>query len=189
MRRRTTLIATTLLAVLAGGCSDPVMIAGDYVPGPPRGGPSAPTVHDRWESCEVAAPVPSSEPDEHPVAFSLPLLGDGFQPVAVIACAEGPRLLPDDSLEWATRETRSEQITDLVAALRLPDQVQAPGSEGFCTMELPAIPWLALVDDAGRWIRPGIPFDGCEKPRPEVGDAFDTLMVAAAASRSAAPPR
>lgn len=188
MHRRTALIATALLTVLAGGCSDPVLVAGDFVAGPPRSGPSAPAVHPRWESCEVAVPTEPRDPDpEQPdVAFTLPLLGDGFQPVAVIVCAEGPRVLPGGDVEVVAREIRIEEADALIATLRLPDQMPAPGSSNFCTMDLPMVPWLALVDAGGRWIRPGIPFDGCGKPRMELRDAYYAL-VATAESSSAAP--
>lgn len=169
MRRSITVTTTVLLAVLAGGCTEPAFVGDVFGTASARSGADA-TVHDRWESCEIAISV-----DEVPeVAFTLPLLDDGFAAVSVIVCAEGPREKPDGTLERVVEETRTEPPAALLAALRLPDEDQ--GVEGYCTMDLPHVPWLALVDGDGRWIRPGIPIDSCGKPRTELQTAYADLV-------------
>ena len=68
----------------------------------------------------------------------------------------------------------------LVAALRLADE---PATDGACTADLPFVPWLALLDDRGRWVRPGVPRDACGKPRIEVRNAIDRLRLTPVSSR------
>ncbi|WP_092542520.1 hypothetical protein [Actinoplanes derwentensis] len=183
-------VALSVVAVLVSGCSAQDIAFDTFSP-PARDGQATLTVHDRWESCDkVASAVSASATagegasttaeegagdlldqerfDQE--AFSLPLLDDGFQPVAAIICGRGP----DGGYDWVAEEARAEDLTAMLAALRLPDE--APTAEA-CTLELPAVPRLFLLDSAGRWIRPGIPIDACAKPRTEVTDAYYALVI------------
>ena len=47
-------------------------------------------------------------------------------------------------------EERADEVAALVAALRLPDE---KSTADVCTLEAPLIPWLALLDAQGRWVR------------------------------------
>jgi hypothetical protein len=197
MPARAATVAVTLLAALAGGCAGPAAgpagpapgpasgsapgPSSGAVPGPQRGGPAAPVVHDRWESCDEAAPVPADGGfGVSQEALTLPLLGGDFGPVAAVVCRAGPRERPGGGTEIVAEEVRAADLTALLPALRLPDEAATAEA---CTQELPAVPWLALLDGAGRWIRPGIPVDACGKPRPEFRAAFDRLATTPVRSR------
>jgi hypothetical protein len=73
-------------------------------------------------------------------------------------------------------------VATLLAALRLPDVPPfpvpsagdvAPGHA--CTADGYLPPRLVLLDGQGRWVRPGIPRDDCDKPRAEVSAALDEV--------------
>ena len=49
--------------------------------------------------------------------------------------------------------------------------------------ELPTVPWFVLLDEQGRWIRPGVPRDKCGKVRIEVRDAVSGLRLTRVATR------
>ncbi|WP_430782850.1 hypothetical protein [Actinoplanes sp. G11-F43] len=133
------------------------------------------------ESCDTApgrsAEQPSGDAQD---ALTMPLLGDGFQPVAAVICAVGTRERPGGGTEIVASESRATGLGALLAGLRLPDATV--GAE-VCTMDLPSVPWLVLVDADGRWIRPGVPIDECGKPRTEYREAFYALTTTEVSSR------
>ena len=151
-------------------------------PGPSRSA-GAPAVHPEWRSCDVAAPPEKVVPDSGGDAFVLPRLGegDGFVPVAAVICATAPEKRPDGGTDMVAIEERATDIAALVEALRLPDQ---RATDGMCDLSLVLPPWLALVDAGGRWIRPGVPFDVCGKPRIEVREATEALAMKRVSTRS-----
>jgi len=158
---RTLRVATAALTLaLAGGCG--AATAAD-----------APTVHPAWQSCDA---VDAGHPD----ALTLPHLDDSFRPVSVVVCLTTAQHRDTGGADLTAVEKRADDVTALVAALRLPDE--APTS-GACTMELITVPWLALLDADGRWIRPGVPVDSCAKPRIEVRTALDRLHFTPVSSR------
>ncbi|GLW35010.1 hypothetical protein [Actinoplanes regularis] len=184
MRARATGATITLLAVLTGGCTD--LGTGGTLPAPARSGPTAPVVRDRWESCDATGVASQDQFGEAQDALTLPLLGgdgsgDGFQPVAAVICGVAPRKGPAGGREIVAEEARADDLTVLLPALRLPDEAAA--FEVNCTLELPAVPWLVLLDSEGRWIRPGIPTDVCGKPRTEFREAFPKLTTTTVRSR------
>ncbi|MEV6812881.1 hypothetical protein [Micromonospora sp. NPDC051296] len=99
-------------------------------------------------------------------------MDEGFQPVAAVVCRVVPQRRPSGGEDLVAVEERADDVAALVVALRLPDE---RSTEGICTMELPFVPWLALLDAQGRWVRPGVPIDVCGKPRQEFRAAYDRL--------------
>jgi hypothetical protein len=87
-------------------------------------------------------------------------------------------------------EDRSDDVADLLAALRLPDVPPDPGL--LCALDGYISPRLVLLDGQGRWVRPSIPRDSCGKPLAEATTAMDKLRwtrVTTRRSSQPAPPR
>jgi hypothetical protein len=167
--RATWVIGLGLAAgLVAGGC------AGEPAVDRP-GGP--PVVHPRWESCAPAADADLAGAQD---ALVGPALDDSFRPVAAVICRSAPVRRPSGGEDMVAAEERADDIAALVAALRLPDEER---TDGACTLELPYVPWLALLDDQGRWVRPGVPADACGKPRREFREAFEQLRTRRVADR------
>jgi hypothetical protein len=149
-------IAAVTVALLAAGCAN----AGTAPGGTPE-------VNPTWDSCPTTRAAPDAGGD-------LPRLGDDFTPVAVTICATGPRAAVAGGEDLVATEQRSDDVAALVAALRLPDEERTSGA---CTLDLPIVPWFALHDAQGRWVRPGVPVDACGKPRIEVREAIAALPL------------
>ncbi|MDR7275801.1 hypothetical protein [Catenuloplanes atrovinosus] len=153
---------TAVLAIMSmGACASPGERAGGGQPSP------AASLGSSWESC-AAAGAPRPIPPERGSGMIPPInsdqgggprLPEDFTPVAVTVC-DGEERRGDDPAAVAA----------LAAALRLPD---LPGTAEACTLEALILPWFVLHDANGAWIRPGVPFDECRKPRREVLDALD----------------
>ncbi|MET8360554.1 hypothetical protein [Micromonospora sp. NPDC005171] len=168
MRSSRTVLAVALLGMALGGC-------GGTEIGPGKADEPAPAqIVDGWTSCAKEAPqagevlsVPNAETS--PPTGKEPTIGridPAFTPVAAVICGREIRPGANGGQEQIATERRAEEIAPLLTALRLPDE-QA-GGEVACTLEMVIPPWLALVDDRGRWLRPHIPTDSCDKPRAEV---------------------
>jgi len=146
--------------------------------GTAQGPTGAPSVQPRWTSCAADAPPPS--PGGGLDALNLPRLGGDFTPRAVVICAEQVDQRADGGTDLVAAESRADDITGLVAALRLPDSRPTTGA---CTADLPTVPWFALLDAQGRWVRPGVPMDACDKVRIEVRDALAGLRLTRVSTR------
>ncbi|MCG5442892.1 hypothetical protein NIE79_000681 [Micromonospora sp. NIE79] len=168
MRSSRTVLAVALLGMALGGCgATDIGPGGADEPGPAQ-------IVDGWTSCAEAAPragemitVPTTETP--PPAVKEPTIGridPAFTPVAAVICGREIRPGPNGGQEQVATERRAEQIAPLLTALRLPSE--QTGGEVACTLEMVVPPWMALVDDRGRWLRPHIPTDSCGKPRAEV---------------------
>ncbi|MCG5440673.1 hypothetical protein [Micromonospora foliorum] len=170
MRSSRTVLAVALLGMALSGCG-----------GTGPGGvdePAPAQIVDGWTSCAKDAPragetfaVPNTQTP--PPAVQEPTIGridPAFSPVAAVICGREVRPGPNGGQEQIATERRAEEIAPLLTALRLPNE-QA-GGEVACTLDLVIPPWLALLDDRGRWLRPHIPTDSCGKPRAEVIDAL-----------------
>src|SRR5215467_14638832 len=157
--------AVGLAAVMLAACES---TSGGTAQGPT----GAPSVQPRWTSCAADAPPPS--PGGGLDALNLPRLGGDFTPRAVVICAEQVDQRADGGTDLVAAESRADDITGLVAALRLPDSRPTTGA---CTADLPTVPWFALLDAQGRWVRPGVPMDACDKVRIEVRDALAGLRL------------
>ena len=138
-----------------------------------------------WTGCDATVPARSAGPN--PLAFPdardayrLPRLGDDINPVAVIICRVEPLRRADGGQDLAFTESRADNVADLLAALRLPDDAATARA---CTFEGAYPPWLVLLDGQHRWVRPGIPYDACGKPRIEVRTAVDGLKLTVLSSR------
>lgn len=164
-------IAVAVAAITLAGCGT----ASGMVVEDPLGGPS---VHPRWTSCTAEAPKASA--DGGVDALALPRLGGGFTPTAGIVCDQQVQRRADGGQDLIAAESRAEDIAALVAALRLPDEQP---TDGACTSDLPIVPWFVLLDEQGRWIRPGVPKDSCGKVRVEVRDAVAGLRLTRVATR------
>jgi hypothetical protein len=129
--------------------------------------PSAPPVISQvWESCEAA----DSQSDLAGVqALRLPPVPDDFRPVAAVVCRADQR-----GSKLVTVEERADDVTALLATLRLPAEAH---TAEVCTDDMPYVPWLVLLDEQGRWLRPGVPADSCGKPRIEFRQAFRKLQT------------
>ncbi|MEV4820946.1 hypothetical protein [Micromonospora sp. NPDC049274] len=195
--------ATTLAAALLGvglcgmalsGCAGSANTPND--PGPAE-------IAERWTSCAESAPragvvlpVPpgsagpsAASPDAATPAGVEPRIGridPAFVPVAVVICGREVRPRAGGGREQVTTERRADDIGALVAALRLSDQARGR-REIACTLDLLIPPWLALLDDRGRWLRPYVPTDVCGKPLPEVRAALDGLRLTTVDSRTVGP--
>ena len=160
-------VAIMLVAMLAGCAGGPT---------PPS---DPPTVQPSWTSCAVDAPDQSGL--ERPSgAAQLPPLDDSFRPVAAVLCLSAPLRRSDGGTDLAATEKRADDVTALVAALRLPDERL---SGGACTLEAYHLPFFALLDAQGRWVRPGAPSDQCGKVRIEVRTALENLRLTPVSSR------
>jgi hypothetical protein len=167
---RTAALISGLALVFAAGACATTTTAGDGT----GQSPGTVTVHPYWESCAAATGSNDIHPDGAQDALSLPRLDDRFQPAAAVVCRSGPQRRPSGGSDLVALEERAEEVAALVAALRLPDEKP---TDGACTMELQFVPWLALLDAQGRWVRPGVPVDGCGKPRPEFRTAYERLRT------------
>ncbi|GAB3944072.1 hypothetical protein [Micromonospora vulcania] len=185
MHARGTVLAVTLLAVGLSGCGGPVG-------GPAVVDESGPAqIVDKWTSCAEAAPQAGgvlSVPRTNGLAPSGddPTIGridPAFTPVAAVLCGREIRRPPGGGQEETATERRAEEVGALVAALRLPNQ-PPPGGEFACTADMVVPPWLALLDERGRWLRPYLPRDACGKPRPEVRAALDGLRLTTVDTRT-----
>lgn len=143
-------------------------IAGCAQPRQPAGAAPEADVRGPWESCPSAAPDEWHSAD----ATELPNLPETFDPVGVVVCDVRPEVRTDGGQDLVAVESHADDIGELLAAVRLPDE---PRWTGACTMELRVIPWFAFLDADGRWVRPGVPVDGCGKIRMEVVDALAAL--------------
>lgn len=113
--------------------------------------------------------------DGRPIdALALPRLSTGFTVATAVHCQLEPTRRADGGEDLVLTEGRATEITALLTALRLPDDTS---TVGICTAEMPWVPNLLLLDAQGRWIRPGLPVDGCRKPRPEVPEAVRGLRL------------
>jgi hypothetical protein len=144
------LLAATIL-MSAGACANEVGVA------PPPA----------WTSCPV-------QPAERTGTGGLPHLSDSFHPVAAVVCSTAARRRIGGGEEQVATEGRAQDVTALVAALRLPDE---PLSGEACTTELWLPPYFVLLDEQDRWVRPGLPHDGCGKVRVEVRNALQALRL------------
>jgi hypothetical protein len=114
-------------------------------------------------------------------ALTLPRLAGDFDAVATIVCGEAVEHRPDGAELLVATESRADDVTSLVAALRLPDK---PRTDNPCTADAVVAPWLVLLDGQGRWIRPGVAVDGCGKPRIEVRTAVEKLRLTRVSTRT-----
>ncbi|MFC3500937.1 hypothetical protein ACFOOK_08180 [Micromonospora krabiensis] len=174
MTRRLAVATAGILGVVLTGCG------ADGPTGERLRGDGPLRVTERWSSCADEAPATGMLPAGATDAPTLPLLDDTFTPVAVILCGQQVQRRPDGGQELVATERRAGEVTALVAALRLPDE---PRYEGPCTLDMVIPPWLALLDQQGRWVRPGIPVGPCGKPRTEVTEALDRLSTTTVATR------
>ncbi|MEH1017032.1 hypothetical protein V6U90_28530 [Micromonospora sp. CPCC 206060] len=107
-------------------------------------------------------------------AGTLPRLGTDFAATVAIHCRLEPKRRADRGQDLVLTEGRATDLTTLLAALRLPDERLTTDA---CTLEMPPVPNLLLLDPQGRWIRPGLPVDGCGRPRAEVREAVRDLRL------------
>jgi hypothetical protein len=181
------LAAGTALTLVAAGCAGQV-----NGPGPaaapssaePAPAPSAvPGIHVRWRSC---AGEPSLQPlSDGSDATPLPPSTGAFRPVAAVMCREDTRRRPDGGTDATAVEDRADDVAAMLAALRLPGAPPSAGtSDGLiCTADGYLPPRLVLLDERGRWLRPAIPRDACDKPLAEVTTALDALRWTRVATR------
>ncbi|RZT80668.1 hypothetical protein EV382_3926 [Micromonospora violae] len=168
MRASRTVLAVTLLGLALGGC-------GGTEIGPGGADQPAPAqIVDGWTSCAKDAPRAGDIiPIPSPPTANEPTIGridPAFTPVAALTCGREVRPGRNGGHEQIATERRADEIAPLLAALRLPNE-QADGDTA-CTLDMVIPPWLALLDDRGRWLRPYLPTDSCGKPRPEVTAAL-----------------
>ncbi|GIE01500.1 hypothetical protein Adu01nite_28500 [Paractinoplanes durhamensis] len=166
--------------LLAGGCAEQAGADNDK-PSRRDRAHGMPAVEASWVSCEQFIPAPDGMLfGGGAKAAVLPMLDESFPPVAAVICRSDSQPHPGGGWDLVAIEERADDITALVAALRLPDQ-----NVHDCHGEFWAqyIPWLALVDAQGRWIRPGIPLAPCNAPRAEVKTAIEQLTTTRVSTR------
>ncbi len=163
------------LALAVGGCASTAPVGGGTAAGGGTGSQRSPgplAIHSHWESCAATTSAKDVDLGSSPEALLLPRLEEGFQPVAAVVCRVGPEQRPSGGSDLVAAEERADDVATLVAALRLPDRELR---QYVCTADLPFVPWLALLDAQGRWVRPGVPKDDCNKPLPEFRTAYEQL--------------
>ncbi|MEU4474197.1 hypothetical protein [Micromonospora sp. NPDC023888] len=183
MRSGRTALAVALLGVALGGCgASGTGSGGGDEPGPAQ-------IVEMWTSCAEAAPqagailsVPKTgAPTPAGVDPRIGRVDPAFTPVAAVLCGREIRPGPGGGRDQVATERRATQLAPLLAALRLPDQESDRGVA--CSLEMLVPPWLALLDDQGRWLRPYLPTDACGKPRAEVRKALAELSTTLVDSR------
>ena len=172
-RLRVAYLMMTAVLASAAGCG-----GGPQAPGPAlsRAAPASLRIEPAWTSCAADGPARRGSDD----VGRLPRLDDSFQPVAAVVCAPAARPRLGGGADPAATESRADDVTALVAALRLPDE---PLSGNPCTAELYLPPFFVLLDARGRWVRPGLPSDACGKVRIEVREALQGLRLTATSAR------
>lgn len=172
MRRIGTGIVMTLAAVVLAACGTTAHSGPGLLPDASGNAP--------WTSCADEVPDPSAagvDPSEGP----LPWLDDlGFVPTAVVVCDQRSQKRAGGGEDLVAVESRGTDVAALVAALRLPD---ATPTNGACTLDLPGVPWFALLDEQDRWVRPRLPLDECRKIRIELREATDRLRLTTVQTR------
>ncbi|WP_433126713.1 hypothetical protein ACQPWW_28320 [Micromonospora sp. CA-240977] len=177
MRSGRIALAVALLGVALGGCGDTdIGPGGGDEPGPAQ-------IVETWTSCAEAAPqagailsVPNTgAPTPAGVEPKIGRIDSAFTPVTAVLCGRELRPGPGGGRDQVATERRATQIAPLLAALRLPDQESA--GDVACTLDMIVPPWLALLDERGRWLRPYLPTDTCGKPRPELRTALAELST------------
>jgi hypothetical protein len=161
-RRRAGLAIGVLLTLLIAGCAGRTGDSAQPLP-------SAAPVQDllpRWRSCPDE-PFPPDSGQNDP--SRLPRLADTFHPVAAIICGIDIQSRPDGGTDVVATEERIDDVEALLTALRLPDE---PPRE-LCPAIINGVPWLAMLDAEGHWVRPRVPLDGCVSPRAEVATVID----------------
>jgi hypothetical protein len=114
-------------------------------------------------------------------------LDQDFAPVTAIVCNEKADQRPDGTVLKVATESRTNDVTALVTALRLPDE---PLADDLCQQDNRTVyEWLALLDRQGRWVHPGLPRDACGQPLPKVFAAIRSLKRTPASSRTIQDPK
>jgi hypothetical protein len=169
-----------VLTLAAAGCAGQVSGTGtadaqslaSAEPAPEPRPSSAPQIHPQWRAC---AGEPSMQPQDEGIdAAPLPVFADTFHPVAAVMCREDTRRRADGGTDAIAVEDRADDVTALLAALRRPD-APPPDPDEFCNLDGYITPRLVLLDGQGRWVRPRIPRDACDKPLAEAAAAIDKL--------------
>ncbi|SCL21978.1 hypothetical protein GA0074692_1300 [Micromonospora pallida] len=163
---------TAVAALAACGGTGVDSPAGGQQAGLPPPVTGTPAVRAGWTSCAVDAPTEFG--DASWAALTLPRLGTDFVPTAAIHCQLEPKQRAKGGVDLVLTESRATELTALLAALRLSD---TPPTTDACNLDAPPVPNLLLLDGEGRWIRPGLPVDGCGKPLPEVLEAVRGLRL------------
>lgn len=110
-----------------------------------------------WTSCAINGGEAAGELATRPQA-PLKRLDPAFSAVSVVICEQTPRERPDGSVVLEQVERRGTQINALLVELSRPD---ARHRDEPCPAVGHVMPWFALVDAKGRWVRPALPLDRC----------------------------
>lgn len=183
---------TTLVATLLGLGLCGLALTGCARPADTPKGPGPAEIAEKWTSCAEIAPqagamlpVPPGSATSPPAGVE-PRVGridPAFTPVAAVLCGRDVVRGAAGGREQVAVERRADEIGPLVAALVLADEERGRG-EIRCAGDMVVPPWLALLDDQGRWLRPYLPMDVCGKPRKEVRAALDGLRLTTVDSRT-----
>ncbi|MEV7331108.1 hypothetical protein [Micromonospora sp. NPDC093244] len=181
-------LVVALLGVALSGCGETV--------GGPVDDPGPAEIVGSWTSCAEAAPQAGAEIPAPPADTGSPAppasarngpeigrIDKAFTPASAVLCGREIRPRPGGGQEQVATERHADEIDALVEALRLPDQ-QRPRGEFACTLDMIVPPWLALLDERGRWLRPYLPTDSCGKPRVEVRTALAGLRLTTVDTRT-----
>lgn len=143
--------AAALVLALGAGCSSSPQ------PAAPRG---AAPIQTGWQGCEHAGAFADPESDAAPPpSGGVP---SGFAATSVVLCVAETGVDADgDVVVLRAVERTSTEVRPLLTYLAQPDE--SP-SDDPCTADGWVMPPMVLVDDAGRFVYPEIPVDGCGKP-------------------------
>ncbi|MFD1364081.1 hypothetical protein [Actinoplanes sichuanensis] len=184
------LAAGGVLTLALAGCAGQVSRTGSAQPltsvAAPVSDPqpsSAPTIHPKWRTC---ADEPTMQPqDGGNDAVPLAHFAGTFHPVAALLCREDTQRRTDGGTDAIAVEDRADDVAALIAALSLPDEPppslepptgDVPPEAGLiCAADGYFTPRMVLLDGQGRWVRPRLPRDSCDKPRAEAAAALGEL--------------
>ena len=101
-------------------------------------------------------------------------LADAVSLSAAIECVVEDRPVAGDGVWSFVVEKRATAGLDrLATALRAKDEPTP--TDQVCALMLVVVPWFAVVDSHGAWLRPRVPTTSCGDPQPAVTSALDAL--------------
>jgi hypothetical protein len=158
----------------------------------PRAASAQMPVHDKWTSCSAEPSVAGGKPAVRE-ALTLPLLDPHFTPVKAITCRLDAVKAADSENKAPMVESVSIDISSLLQALARQDEPEAVADADseleICEDAIFDVPWLALLDNEGHWIRPGLPQDSCGHVQAEVRTAINSLPIETSITTQPSPGR
>jgi len=157
---KTSIAAAVLLLVT--GCGSQVGPASSSSPS------AGPTVAGRCPSAAELMPQGVAGNGTVPLA-------DDVSVTAAVECVVEQRPVAGDGVwSFVVEKRATARLDHLATALREKDE-PTPADQA-CALVLVVVPWFAVVDARGTWVRPHVPATSCGDPQPAVMSALDALV-------------